>query len=163
MMAIQCSNEANIAHVANYGDLCRHVLCRGKRNSAKHLWSECRCNPNNTQNKLRPNIAGIKYDRGGNNGFKTNHGGNKFAGSIINGTTNITNSGSNPSRFGGKQNFGNNSDYRGHERRDGKSFNNSRGDNKYSNKYNKSTSHNNNFNQGIKEQSQQNIGGLERN
>jgi hypothetical protein len=37
MMAITCSNEANIAHVANYGDLCRHVLCRGKRNSAKHL------------------------------------------------------------------------------------------------------------------------------
>ena len=42
MMAITCSNEANIAHVANYGDLCRHVLCRGKRNAAKHLWSECR-------------------------------------------------------------------------------------------------------------------------
>ena len=28
MMAIPCSNEVNIAHVANYGDLCRHVLCR---------------------------------------------------------------------------------------------------------------------------------------
>jgi hypothetical protein len=30
MMAITCSNETNNAHVANYGDLCRHVLCRGK-------------------------------------------------------------------------------------------------------------------------------------
>ena len=55
MMAVTCSNEANIAHVANYRDLCRHVLCRGKRTTAKHLWSECRCNPNNNQNKLRPN------------------------------------------------------------------------------------------------------------
>ena len=27
MMAIPCTNEVNIAHVANYGDLCRHVLC----------------------------------------------------------------------------------------------------------------------------------------
>ena len=53
MMAVTCSNEANIAHVANYRDLCRHVLCRGKRNAAKHLWSECRRNPNNNQNKLR--------------------------------------------------------------------------------------------------------------
>jgi hypothetical protein len=42
MMAVTCSNEANIAHVANYRDLCRHVLCRGTRNAAKHLWSECR-------------------------------------------------------------------------------------------------------------------------
>ena len=40
MMAMACTNEVNIAHVANYGDLCRHVLCRGKRKSAKHLWSE---------------------------------------------------------------------------------------------------------------------------
>ena len=111
MMAVTCSNEVNIAHVTNYLDLCRHVLCRGKRTAAYHLWSECRRIPNNNQNKLRPNIAGTKYDRGGNNGFKANHGGNKFSGSNINGTTNIINSGSNPSRIGGKQNFGNNSNY----------------------------------------------------
>ena len=41
MLAVPCSNEIKTAHVAIYGDLCRHVLCRGKRNSAKHLWSEC--------------------------------------------------------------------------------------------------------------------------
>ena len=163
MMAVPCQKEANIAHAANYGELCRHVLCRGKRNLAIHLWSECRRNPNSKQNKLRSNIAGTKYDRGGNNGFKTNYGGNKFSESNNNGTNNITISGCNPSRFGGKQNFGNNSNYRGPERRDGKSFNNSRGDDKYSNKFNKSTSRNNKFNQGIKAQSQQNIGGLERN
>ena len=150
MMTIPCSNEVNIAHVANYGDLCRHVLCRGKRTAAKHLWSECRRNPNNNQNKLRPNIAGTKYDRGGNNGFKANYGGNKFSGSNKNSTNNIINSGSNPSRIGGKQNFGNNSNYRGPERRYGKSFNKSRGDDKYSNQFNKSTSRNNNFNQGNK-------------
>ena len=82
--------------------------------------------------------------------------------SSVNGTTNIINSGSNPSRIGGKQNFGNNANYREPDRRDGKSFNNSRGDDKYSNKFNKYTSRNNNFNQGNKAQSQQNIGGLER-
>ena len=37
MMAVTCSNEANIAHVANYRDLCRHVLCRGKRNADEIL------------------------------------------------------------------------------------------------------------------------------
>ena len=37
MMAIPCYNEVNIAHVANYGELCRYVLCRGNRNAAKYL------------------------------------------------------------------------------------------------------------------------------
>jgi hypothetical protein len=105
MMAVPCPNEVNISHVANNGDLCRHVLCRGKRNSAKYLWSECRRNPNNNQNILRTNIAGTKYARGGKNGFSTNYGGNKFSGSNNNGSNNIINSGSNPSRVGGKQNF----------------------------------------------------------
>ena len=69
----------------------------------------------------------LKFDQGAKNGFRTNPGGNNFPGSNNNGSNNITNSGSNPSRFGGKQNFENNSLYRGPERRDGKLFNNSRG------------------------------------
>ena len=162
MMAIPCPNEVNIAHVANYGDLCRHALCRGKRKTAKHLWSECRRNPNSNNNKLRSNNTGTKFDRGAKNGLRTNLGGNNYPGSNNNGSNNITNYGYNPSRFGGKQNFGNNSNYRGPERRDGKSLNDSRSDNKYSNKFNKCTSRDNNFNQGIKEHSQQNIGGFER-
>jgi len=79
MMAMAC-----IAHVANYGDLCRHVLCRGKRKSAKHLWSECRRNLNNKQTNFQPNNAGSKYDRGNKHGFSTNQGGNKFSGSSNN-------------------------------------------------------------------------------
>ena len=126
------------------------------------MWSECRRNPNNKQNILQSINTGTKYDRGIRHGFSTNSGGNKFSGSNNNGSNNIINSGSNPSRFGGKQNFGNNSKYRGFGRTDGKSFSNSRGDNKFSNKFNNSTSRNNNFKQGIKDQSQQNIGGLER-
>ena len=153
MMAMACTNEVNIAHVANYGDLCRHVLCRGKRKSAKHLWSECRRNPNNKQNIFQPNNAGTKYDRGNRHGFSTNQGGNKFPGSSINVSNNIIKSGSNPSRFGGKQNFTNNPNYRGSGRKDGKSATNFRGDNKFPNKYNNSTSRNNYFKQGIKDQS----------
>ena len=80
MMAVTCSNEANIAHVANYRDLCRHVLCRGKRNAAKYLWSECRRNPNNNQKLLRPNNDRPKFDRGNKNGFRTNSGCNNFPG-----------------------------------------------------------------------------------
>ena len=130
MMAIKGSNEANIAHVANYGDLCRHPLCRGKRNSAKHLWSECRRNPNNLQNKLRHNNDRSKFDRGIKNGIRTNSGGNNFPGSSNIGSNNIINSGFKQDRVGGKPNFRSNSNYRGSERRDGKSINNSRGDSK---------------------------------
>ena len=163
MMAIKGSNEANIAHVANYGDLCRHPLCRGKRNSAKHLWSECRRNPNNLQNKLRHNNDRSKFDRGIKNGIRTNSGGNNFPGSSNFRSNNIINSGFKQDRVGSKPNFRSNSNYRGSERRDGKSVNNSRGDSKYSNKFNQSTSRNNNFQQGFKEQNKTNIGGLERN
>ena len=35
MMAIRGSNEANIAHVANYGDLCRHPSCQRKTEFGK--------------------------------------------------------------------------------------------------------------------------------
>ena len=126
MMAIPCQNEVNIAHVANYGDLCRHALCRGKRENANHLWSVCRRNLNSNQNKLRSNNAGLKFDREAKNGFRTNLGGNNFPGSINNGTNNIINFGFKQDR-GGKQNFENNSNYRGSERRDSKSFNNSHG------------------------------------
>jgi hypothetical protein len=84
MMAIPCSNEANIAHVANYDDLCRHVLCRKKRNSAIHLWSER--NSNISQNKLRFNNDRPNFDRVIKNGFRIKLGGNNFDGSINNGS-----------------------------------------------------------------------------
>ena len=119
-MAVTCSNEANIAHVANYGDLCRHVLCRGKRNAAKHLWSECRRNPNNNQNKLRSNNDRPKFDRGIKQGFRTNAGGNH-----------IINSGFKQDQFGGKPNFLSNPNSQGFVRKDGNTNNKSRGDHKY--------------------------------
>ena len=68
----------------------------------------------------------LKFDQGAKNGFRTNPRGNNFPGSINKRTNNIINFGFKQDRFGDKQNFGNNSNYRGSERRDGKSFNNSR-------------------------------------
>jgi hypothetical protein len=148
MMAMPCLNEANIAHVAIYGDLCQHALCRGKRNSAKHLWSECRRSPNNNQNKIRSNITGPKYDRGVKNRFRTIPGGNNFPESNNNGSYNIINSGSKPDRFGGKQNYRSNSNYQGYDRKDGNSYEKSRGGNQYSKKLNNYSSRNVNSNQG---------------
>ena len=132
MMAVTCSNEANIAHVANYGDLCRHALCRGKRNAVKHFWGECWRNPNNNKNKLRSNNDRPNFDRGMKLGFRTNPGGNNFSGSINNGSNNIINSGFKQDRFGGKPNFRSNSNSQGFDRKDGSYYNKSRGDNKYS-------------------------------
>ena len=134
MMAITCSNEANIAHVANYGDLCRHALCREKRNLANHLWSKCRRNPDNSQNKLRSNNDRSKFDRGIKHGIRTNPEGNNFPGSVNNGSNNIINSGFKQDRFGGKPNFRSNSNSQGFDWKDGNYYNKSRGDNKYSKK-----------------------------
>ena len=163
MMAVTCSNEANIAHVANYGDLCRRVLCRGKRNAAKHLWSECRRNHNNNQNKLRSNNDRSEFDRGIKHGFRTNPGGNNFPGSINNGTNNIINSGFKPDWFGGKPNFRSNYNLQGSVQKDGNYNNKSRGDHKYSKPNNNYSSRNVNSQQGFKVQNKPNIGGLERN
>ena len=118
-------------YVANYRDLCRHGLCRGKRNAAKHLWSKCRRNPNNSQNLLRSNNDRPKFDRGIKQGFRTNFGGNNFPGTINNGTNNIINFGFKQDRFGGKPNFRSNSNSQGFVWKDGNSNNKFRGDHKY--------------------------------
>ena len=127
------------------------------------MWSECRRNPNNSQNLLRSNNDRPKFDRGIKQGFRTNFGGNNFPGSINNETNNIINSGFKQDRFGGNPNFRSNSNSQGFVRKDGNSYNKSRGDHKYSKQNNNYSSRNVNSQQGFKVQNKLNIGGLERN
>ena len=81
---------------------CRNPLCCGKRKFAKHTYADCWRRLNKDINNSRPNYDMSKSFGGARDGFKSDQRRKSFVGKPFTTSNNITNSGQNPARAGGK-------------------------------------------------------------
>ena len=118
---------------------------------------------NNKLNNYPSNHAASKHYGGAQNGFKSDSRGKNLCEQHIKGSNSIINSGSNPSRAGGKFNSHNSQKFNGPVRNGGGQgkFSSNYGNSYYGNK--RPTSQPNNFSQDKSLQIRHNFGGMERN